>query len=201
LWPSFPVRIHEIQKPEVVYDHGSFQVEAKPLNHRVKTWGYALEEADRPGRFDIGAARELEIPEGPMYGRLQGGEAIELEDGRVIDPDQVLGPDRPGFKLAYCSDTRPCDSTRELAEGADVLIHEATYPEGEEALAHQRGHSTAADAARCASHADVRRLFLTHISQRYTNLDAYATAVQDIFPNTQAARDLMTVELSRRDDT
>lgn len=200
LWPGFPVRLHEIGGPSLVYEHPKFEVEAKPLDHRVEAWGYALEEFERPGRFDVSAAQELGIPSGPLYGRLQDGESIKLADGRVIDPDQVLGPARPGFKLAYCSDTRPCDSADALAADADVLIHEATYPAGEEQLAHERGHSTAADAARCASRADAEQLFLTHISQRYTDLDAHSNEVREIFENTRTARDLLSVELERRDE-
>ncbi len=199
LWPSFPVRLHEIEEPGVAYEHDDFEVVTRPLDHRVTTWGYALREDERPGRFDLDAARKLGVPEGPLYGRLQDGETVELESGRTVSPDQVLGPTRPGFTLTYCSDTRPCDSAVALAEDADLLVHESTYPAGEEALAHRRGHSTAADAARCADKAGAHRLVLTHISQRYTQLDEMADGVGDIFPETSVARDLRTLELERRE--
>jgi len=199
LWPSFTVRIREIRDGGLVYEHPDFEVHARPLRHRVDTWGYALSEDERPGRFDVEAARELGVPEGPMFGRLQEGEAIELEDGTTIRPDQVLGPSRPGFKLAYCADTRPCEQTVELAEDADVLVHESTYPAGNETLAHRRGHSTAADAARCADEAGAHRLFLTHVSQRFTDLEALERGATEIFENTEVARDLRTVELGRRE--
>ncbi len=199
LWPGFTVRIHEIEGAETVYEHDDFTVQARPLNHRDDTWGYALREDPRPGRFDVEAARELGLEPGPAFGRLQGGESVETEDGRTISPDQVLGPDRPGFKLAYCADTRPCQQTVELARDADVLVHESTYPAGEESLAHRRGHSTAADAARCARDADAERLVLTHISQRYTHLDQFRDDASEIFPDTEVARDLRELELERRE--
>lgn len=199
LWPNFKLRIHEIDSPGVVYRHDDFVVEARPLRHRVDTWGYALREEDRPGRFDVEAAREVGVPSGPKFGRLQNGHAVELEDGQTVEPEQVLGSPRPGFKFAYCSDTQPCDETVQLAEDADVLVHESTYPAGEEALAHRRGHSTAADAARCAADAGAHRLFLTHISQRYTRLERFREAAREIFPQTDVARDLREVELARRE--
>jgi ribonuclease Z len=199
LWPSFPVRLHEIEEPGVVYEHDDFEVVSHPLDHRVTTWGYALREEERPGRFDVETARRLDVPEGPLFGKLQQGSEVVLDDGRTISPDQVLGPTRPGFRLAYCSDTRPCDAAVELADDADILIHEATYPAGEEALAHRRGHSTAVDAARCARKAGAHRLVMTHISQRYTQLEQMAEEVSDIFPETSVARDLRTIELERRE--
>jgi len=199
LWPSFTVRIREIREAGVVYERSDFEVRARPLHHRVDTWGYALAEEERPGRFDVEAARELGVPSGPMFGQLQDGETVELDDGRTVAPDQVLGPARPGFKLAYCADTRPCEQTGQLAEGADILVHESTYPAGEEKLAHRRGHSTAADAARCAREAGAYKLFLTHISQRFTDLDALENGAREIFPETEVARDLRELDLDRRD--
>ncbi len=199
LRPGFPVRLHEIEEAGPVFERASFYVEARPLEHRVATWGYALQELDRPGRFDVNQARALDIPSGPLYGRLQAGESVELDDGRIIEPNQVLGPARPGLRIAYCSDTVPCEGALSLAQNADVLIHEATYPGGQERKAHQRGHSTAADAARCAKKAGVRRLILTHISQKYMRLDDFAETSQALFEPVDVARDFATYEIERRD--
>jgi ribonuclease Z len=201
LWPSFQVRLREITQPGIVYEHDDFHVVARPLDHRVPTWGYALREKDRPGRFDVDAARQLGVPAGPLFGRLQSGESIELEDGATVEPGEVLGDPRPGFRMAYCADTKPCDETAELAADADVLIHESTYPAGEEQLAHERGHSTAADAARCAKEAGARRLLLTHISQRYTKLERIRDGAAEIFPAVEVARDLKELSLERRDSS
>jgi len=112
---------------------------------------------------------------------------------------QVLGPDRPGLKVAYCTDTTPCQSAVELARDADLLIHEATYPGGNEALAKKRGHSTAADAARCAREAGARKLVLTHISQKYRRTDVYREDAEAIFSPTIVAHDLLEVDVPRRE--
>jgi ribonuclease Z len=200
LRPSFPLLVREIEAPgQIVYEGDGFHVEAMPLKHRVETWGYAMVEEDRPGRFDLDRARELHIPSGPLFGKLQRGEAVTLDDGRTIDPQDVLGPARPGLKVAYCSDTVPCPEAVALARDADVLIHESTYPGGEERRAHQRGHSTSADAARCAVEAGSHRLILTHISQKYLHLDEFVSSARKIFENTEIARDLATFTIERRE--
>lgn len=199
LWPSFPVHAREHSEKGVVMERSDFHVEIARLRHRVETWGYAMVEKDRPGRFDVDAARQLGVPPGPLFGRLQRGESVELDDGRTVAPEQVLGPARPGLKIAYVTDTSPCDGAIELAKDADLLIHEATYPAGDERLAHERGHSTAADAAHCARKAGAKRLILTHISQKYLRLDDLLAGARDIFPNTQVAHDLLEVELKRSD--
>ncbi len=199
LWPSFKIHAREILESGEVAHGENYRVITRPLEHRVTTWGYAFIEDERPGRFDVDAAREHGVPSGPLFGRLQRGETVELDDGRIVEPSDVLGPARPGLKIAYCSDTVPCDSARELADGADVLIHEATYPAGNERKAHKRGHSTAADAARCAKESGAEKLILTHISQKYTNLEEFVAPAREIFENTVIAHDLMEVPVKRRD--
>lgn len=197
LWPGFPVKTHEIEAAGVVFQGEGFRIEAHPLRHRITTWGYAYIEDPRPGRFDLERARALGIPPGPLYGRLQRGETITLDDGRTISPHDVLGAARPGVKIVYCTDTAPCQGAVDLAKDADVLIHEATYPGGEEKLAHERGHSTSADAARCALAAGARRLVLTHLSQKYPRPDVFVKDAQKIFPNTVGAFDLMELDVER----
>jgi ribonuclease Z len=199
LWPSFPINVHEVSEPGVVWEGDGYHVEAQPLKHRITTWGYKYVEEDRPGRFDTDAARRLGVPPGPLFGQLQAGEDVELEDGMVVTPDQVLGPSRPGLTIAYCTDTSPCAGSLELARDADVVIHEATYPAGEERLARQRGHSTAADAAQCAKRANARKLVLTHISQKHQRLELYRDGARKIFDNTVVAHDLMELEVPRRE--
>lgn len=200
LWPGFRLRPQEVSQPGIVYEQPDFYVEAYALNHRIDTWGYAFIERDRPGRFDLERARELGVPHGPMYGRLQRGESVTLDDGRTIHPSDVLGPPRPGLKIAYCTDTTPCEGAIELARNADVLIHESTYPGGDERLARERGHSTAADAARCALEAGAKHLILTHFSQKYVRTDIFLEHAREIFPNTTAAYDLFEFNVQRSDE-
>lgn len=199
LTPGFPLHIEEVEQPGVVLEGDGFKFIAGPLNHRVTCWGYAYVEEARPGRFDLDAARALGVPAGPLYGKLQRGEPVALDDGRTIRPDQVLGPARPGLKIAYCCDTSPHPDVVELARGADILIHESTYPAGDEAQAHERKHSTAADAARCAVEAGVGKLILTHFSQKHPRTDEFLDGARAIFPNTIAAHDLMELEVERRE--
>jgi ribonuclease Z len=192
---KFPVEIVEIRpgdrliRPE--YDIVAFETE-----HRADTLGYALVEHIRLGRFNPERARELGIPEGPLWGRLHKGESVLLEDGRIVSPADLVGGPRAGRTLVYSGDTRPTLSVIEAARGADLLVHEATFGGDEAERAKETGHSTAAEAARVAHDAGVRRLVLTHISPRYnrdaTELLAEARAV---FPETTIARDGLTVEV------
>jgi ribonuclease Z len=159
--------------------------------------GYALVEEDRKGRFNPDLARELGIPEGPMWGRIHRGLSVTLEDGRVIEPDILVGPRRQGRRLVITGDTRPCVATVAAAAGADLLIHEATFAEEEAQRAVDTGHSTAREAALVASEAGARQLVLTHISARYSRdareLEREARAV---FPNVTVARDGLEVEIA-----
>lgn len=200
LRPGFPMEVIEIQEAGPVFEGDGFRIEAQELQHRVRTWGYALVEDERPGRFDVNRARELGVPPGPLYGRLQKGNAIELASGRLITPEDVLGPARPGLKIAYCTDTIPCEGSLQLGQNADILVHESTYPAGEEKLAHERGHSTSGDAARCAKEAGARRLILTHFSQKYMNPEDFLRGARQIFPDVEAARDFKVIDVKRRDE-
>ena len=192
---KFPVEIVEIRpgdrltRPE--YDIVAFETE-----HRADTVGYALAEHIRLGRFNPERALELGIPEGPLWGRLHKGESVLLEDGRIISPADLVGAPRAGRTLVYSGDTRPALSVIEAARGADLLVHEATFGGDEAERAKETGHSTAAEAARVAHDAGVRRLVLTHISPRY-NRDAteLLAEARGVFPETTIARDGLTVEV------
>jgi ribonuclease Z len=166
-----------------------YRVMHRLLDHTVPCFGYSFLEDDRPGRFDVDAARALGVPEGPLFGALQHGSPVTLPSGRVVSPSSVVGPTRPGRRVVYCTDTRPCAASVELARGADVLVHEATYGDDMAAEAPPRGHATAADAARIAAAAGVRLLVLTHFSARYRDVEPLLAEARAIFPNTEAAAD------------
>lgn len=172
-----------------------YDLEVVEVQHRIRAVGWALREHPRPGRFDVERARALGVPEGPLFGRLHRGEAVEVE-GRTIDPRQVVGSPRPGRVLVFSGDTRPCRTVVEAARGADLLVHEATFGEEEADRARQTHHSTAREAARVARDAGVRRLVLTHISARYAEathvLEREARAV---FPHTRVAHDGLSLEI------
>jgi ribonuclease Z len=165
-----------------------------------KSLGYAIAEHPRLGRFDPARARELGIPEGPLWGKLHHGESIEL-DGRTIAASELVGAPRPGRLVVYSGDTRPSPRTVEAATGADLLIHEATFGEDEAERAVATGHSTARDAARVARDAGVRKLALTHFSPRYADDPrAIEREARSVFAETVSAFDGMVIEVPYRDE-
>ncbi|HEX6926274.1 MAG TPA: ribonuclease Z [Longimicrobiaceae bacterium] len=195
---GFEVAIIGVEPGEAI-DRGAYEIVPFRSTHGPRCVGYAIRERPRLGRFDPVRARELGVPEGPLWGKLHRGEAVEV-DGRRIDPSEVVGAPRPGRLVVYTGDTRPSRYTVEAAEEADLLIHEATFGADEAERARSTGHSTAREAARIAREARVRRLVLTHFSPRYADdpraLEREARAV---FPEVTAAYDGMVVEVPFRD--
>jgi len=194
---TFPVIVEElVPGDEVRFDR--YTVRPIQVDHSVPTLGYVLEEDERPGRFDRPKAEELGIPPGPLFKRLHGGEDVEV-DGKVITSDMVVGPPRPGLKIVYSGDTRPTDALREATQGADALIHEATMMDDLEEKAHRYGHSTATDAAVLARDADVRYLFLVHLSPRYKDPEPMLAEARAIFENSMIPDDLFEFTVGYRD--
>jgi ribonuclease Z len=196
---KFPVEIMEI-KPGDRLARDEYDIVVFETEHRADTVGYALVEHERLGRFNPDKARELGIPEGPLWGHLHKGKTVTLDDGRTIGPVDLVGVPRSGRTLVYSGDTRPHLPVIEAARGADLLVHEATFGGDELERARETGHSTAAEAARVALEAGVRRLVLTHISSRY-NRDAseLLAEAQAVFPETVIARDGMTLDVPYAD--
>lgn len=191
---SFPVEITEVTPAEPI-KRKDYVILPYPVDHRgAVAVGYAIIEDERRGRFDPDVARDLGIPEGPLWGRIHKGESITLDDGRVVEPGMLVGPTRTGRRVVITGDTRPCASTIEVARGADLLVHESTFGDEEAARAVETGHSTASEAAQVARDAGVKRLLLTHFSARYSrdpsDLDREAKLV---FPDVTIARDGMEV--------
>ncbi len=195
----FGVDIRELAPEEEVARAGYRLVAFKP-QHGVSALGYALVEDERLGKFHPERARELGVPEGPLFGKLHRGEAVEV-DGRVIQPSDIVGPPRPGRRIVFSGDTRPCKRTVEIAQGADLLIHEATFGEEEADRARATGHSTAREAAQVAQRAEVQRLLLTHLSARYADDPrTLEREAREVFPRVTVAYDGLDVEIPYRDD-
>jgi ribonuclease Z len=165
--PSFPLHVQEVGDGDVALDRPGYEIRGFGTDHDTQSIGYALIEDDRKGRFDRERAEELGVPVGPKFQKLHAGEPVELEDGTVIDPEQVVGDPRPGRTIVYTGDTRPADRTVEVAEGADLLIHDATFGSDNAGRAGRTAHSTAAEAAELGAAAAVKQLALVHISSRY----------------------------------
>ena len=174
--------------------HDGFRIEAFLTSHDLPSLGYALVEDERPGRFDLEKARELGVPEGPAYGTLQRGEAVQSASGVEVTPDQVLGATRRGRRVVFSGDTRPCPGMIEAAAAADLLIHEATFLDAEVERARQTGHTTALQAARIGRDAQVTMLALTHLSTRYLPREIRDEARAE-FPNTVVPRDFDSIDL------
>jgi ribonuclease Z len=192
---KFPVEVVEIRAGERLR-RDEYDIVVFETQHRADTVGYALAEHTRLGRFHPERARELGVPEGPLWGRLHKGETVTLDDGRTVSPPDLVGAPRRGRTLVYSGDTRPHLAVLEAARGADLLIHEATFGGDETERAVETGHSTAAEAARVALEAGVRRLVLTHISPRYTrDAPELLAEARAVFPETAIARDGMTIEV------
>lgn len=195
LYTNYPLEIHEIKQEGILLETSQFYVETRFIDHVIPCWGFAFQEKDLPGEFDAKKADALRIPHGPMRGDLVKGKSIQLENGEIISAKEVVGPKRPGRRIVYCLDSRPCEGGQKLAKNADCLIHEATFSAclGEEA--HDWGHSTTIDAAKLALEAGVKKLILTHISQRYDQAKDLLEEAREIFPSTYLAEDLKVFEL------
>jgi ribonuclease Z len=197
---SFPMEVRELGSGDVLkrkeYDVTAFEVE-----HRgPESLGFALVEHERRGRFNPDRARELGIPEGPLWGRIHRGESVTLPDGREVPAAELVGATRAGRRVVITGDTRPCAATITAAHRADLLVHEATFGEEEAERARETGHSTAREAAQVAAYARARRLVLTHLSARYSrDTSDLEREAREVFPATTVARDGTEVDVPHVD--
>ncbi|MCB0882898.1 MAG: ribonuclease Z [Thermoleophilia bacterium] len=190
---AFRVVAHEVKPGQDAHRLDGARVEAFATEHGVPSVGWALVEDDRPGAFDADAARALGVTPGPDFGVLQRGGTLEVGD-RVVSPADVMGPPRRGRRVLFTGDTQPCAQTVLAAEGADVLVHEATFLAADAGRARETRHSTAAEAAEVAARAGVRTLVLTHLSGRYPPRDVKREA-QGAFPEVLVPRDFDQLEV------
>ena len=170
------------------------EVRAFPVEHSVRAHGYALVEAERPGRFDPEAAQRLGVAEGPAFAQLQRGEPVETAKGTTVRPEEVMGESRPGRKLVVTGDTAPCHATVEAARGAELLVHDASFAEEEAQRAADTGHSTVGQAAAVAREADVHLLALVHISSRY-HVGKVLEEAREVFPPCVAPKDFDRIDI------
>lgn len=199
---AYALHFVEIEEEGVVFADDKFEVSAKRLEHRIESWGYRIVERDLPGKLQTDKLKAYGIPSGPLYGKLKEGGSITLADGTVVHGSDVIGPPVPGRTVVIVGDTKYCDGARELARGADVLVHESTFAQNRQELALAYDHSTSVDAARIANEAQAGTLILTHISSRYQEEDAdvLLREARELHPDTHLAYDFWSYKIPRKNE-
>lgn len=196
-WLTYPLNIIELEENCTVFEDSQFQVEAKLLQHRVPCFGYRIIEKDLPAQLNIDKLKQDNIQAGPFYNDLKNGKTITLDDGRIINGTDYLGQIKKGRKLAILGDTIPCQTSIDLANDVDLLVHEATQEHALVDKAIERGHSTTIHAATIAKQANAKRLIMTHISPRYNlnNNKKLVNEAKSVFANTEIATDFATFSI------
>ncbi|MCE9993676.1 ribonuclease Z [Enterobacter asburiae] len=195
-WTDFPLKVVEITEGEL-FDDGDFRVSAHPLAHPLECYGYRIEAHDKPGALDAAALIADGVKPGPLFQRLKQGDTVTLEDGREINGQRYLSAPQPGKTLAIFGDTSPCVGAMRLAQGVDVMVHEATLEAAMEEKANGRGHSSTRQAAQLARDANAGKLIITHVSSRY---DAAGCArllaeCREVFASCELAEDFAQVSV------
>lgn len=188
---KYPIKFIEIDEPGLIFDDKTFSVYCDYLDHRIECFGYRVVEKDYAGELDVQKLKEENIMPGPIYKRIKDGEVITLEDGRIINGRDYLGPDIKGRIVTILGDTRTHENCYTLAQDADVLVHESTFSASEGKMARNYYHSTSLQAATVAKRSNVKNLYLTHISARYLGRQALElqSEAQSVFRQSTIVKD------------
>jgi ribonuclease Z len=192
---TFPVEIKEILREGTILDEEDYALVAVKSNHAVESYSYAFVEKPRPGKFYPKKAQTLGVPKGELWSKLQSGKEIQLADGKVVEPSNVMGPPRTGRKIVYTGDTKPFDGFAKFAADADLIIHESTFDDSLAEKAALDGHSTPSQAAEQAKAAGAKQLVLTHVSARYPDASLLLEQAKKVFANSVLAEDFLELEL------
>ena len=201
MYINYPIVVKEITEPGIVHSGQDYYIRAFPLYHTKTCVGYALEELDRPGEFNPEKAKELNVPVGPLWSKLQNGESVESADGKTVKPEQVLGEKRSGRKVSYVTDSLYMPSIADEVKGSDLLFCEGMFENALEDTAKEKKHMTAVQAATIARDADVKKMALIHYSPRYTDqeLKTLLSEAKTVFPETILSKDRLTLPVLYRD--
>ena len=191
---SFSILI-TIVNEGTIYENNKFLIHAAKANHSITAFSYLFEEKDKPGRFNVEKAKELGIPEGELWNKLQNGENITNNE-KIIKPEQVLGKKRPGKKIGISGDTMPTKELEEFFKECDYLVFDSTFLDEEKQRAQDTCHSTAKQAAELGKNANVKNLILTHFSARYKDEIGHKTEAEEIHNSVITAKDLLEVEIN-----
>ena len=190
---TFPVLINII-KEGILIENRKFIVNVCKANHSVIAYSYLFQEKDKPGRFNVEKAKELKIPEGELWSKLQSGKNIILEN-KTITPNQVLGEKRPGIKIGISGDTMPTEELEDFFKNCDYLVFDSTFLDSEKQKAQDTCHSTAKQAATLAKNSNVKNLILTHFSARYKDEIGHLKEAKEIHNSVITAQDMLELEL------
>jgi len=190
---SFPVLITTINEG-TIFENEKFSIHVCKANHSVAAFSYLFEEKDKPGRFNLDKANQLGIPEGKLWGDLQKGQDITIDD-KIIKPEQVLGEKRPGKKIGISGDTMPTRELEKFFANCDYLVFDSTFLEEEKDRAQETCHSTAKQAAALGKNAKVKNLVLTHFSARYKDEEGHLREAKEIHDSVITAKDLLEIEI------
>ncbi|VVB99180.1 Ribonuclease Z [uncultured archaeon] len=195
LKPGFEVKCHEVKKG-VVLKGDKFQVDAFPLKHEAECWGYNFTEEGKPGEFNREKAMALGIPVGPLFSDLQKGKSVKL-GAKIINPEDVMDYSKAvkGKKISMVFDTLASKSYLGAIEGADVLVHEASFLDERQDRAEETMHSTALQAGKIAQQAGAKKLVLFHLSARHKDREKFENEARKEFNDVTVAEDLMEMEL------
>ena len=194
LYSQFPIQIAEVRSAGRVVNEAEYEVRAATAKHGIPCFAYAFQEKPRPGRFDPEKARKLGIPEGPLWKKLQASRSIKVGKRRIASK-LVVGSPRPGVKITYAVDTRPCASVVRLASGSDLLIHDSCFDASAAEKAADYGHSTSIEAAQVAKRSRARRLVLFHISAMYEDAAPLLRRAKKIFPQSVLCKDMDSIRV------
>ena len=197
MYINYPIIVKEITAPCVVHEGKDFYIRCFPLQHTKTCVGYTLEELDRPGEFNVEKARELGVPVGPLFGKLQRGEPITLENGKTVSPEDVMGSRRSGRKFSFVTDTLYLPSIAREVQGTDLLICEGMFSDDCEDQAKEKKHMTSRQAAEIARDSGAKRMALIHYSPRYSDkeLPVLLEQAREVFPKAELSRDRMHFDL------
>ncbi|MGQ9468783.1 MAG: ribonuclease Z [Nitrososphaerales archaeon] len=194
---TFQIGVYEV-KEGIVVKEKDYMIKACLAEHSIRNYSYLLEEHDRPGVFYPEKALKLGIPKGILWSKLQNGESIKLGD-KIITPEQVLGPRRPGRKIGISGDTRPNAKLTKFFSKADAIIFDSTYDDDYKDKAKENMHSTCVEAAQLAKDSRANLLILTHFSARYEDVSKLVSQALKIHPNVIAASDQLVIDVPYRD--
>ena len=200
MYINYEIRFIAVE-PGVVYSGDGFSIQAFPLIHTKPCYGYSLVEEKRKGEFFPDKAKALGIPMGKLWGKLQSGESVTLDDGRVITSDMVMGEERAGRKISYVTDSLYFESIADYVHDSDILFCEGMFEAALRDTAREKKHMTAREAAMIARDSDSHKLCLQHYSPRYSDreLRLLEKEAKEIFPETVLTKDRMVFSVPLKD--